>query len=316
MGMVSLEVPVSSLVDSFNRKGKQEHDTICISESNISVDNSTILLDCENEIKGIVKKVVKFFNEFAERNIQSKSKRNQEKHQTTPRVRKNKKNLKEKLKKKDDYSEKNIIRVAPISPEMLWRNSIRLQIPEWRLQGGRQAVQFSDGTIETLTAPNHWYNTARYELRKCIPSDKVYAKRDYFKQLSDHILVNIFSRLNRRSLSALKMTCRDFEWIIFHFDILAHDSGWRKGKHYQEDRCKFCKSKRTRGDTSLCRYHPKNFIGDPCSYSRFYMCCRSQVKDSVGCRIRAEHDNYLNPDSELRDSNGVKLHKRSPITKD
>ena len=57
--MVSLEVPVSSLVDSFNRKGKQEHDTTCLSESNISVDNSTILLDCENEIKGIVKRVVK-----------------------------------------------------------------------------------------------------------------------------------------------------------------------------------------------------------------------------------------------------------------
>ena len=82
------------------------------------------MLECENEIKGIVKKVVKvgftsflynfqfwkFFNEFAERQIQSKSKK-----QVKLRQRK----LKERLRKKDEAKAVNQVVAKPVEPQYL-----------------------------------------------------------------------------------------------------------------------------------------------------------------------------------------------------
>ena len=132
--------------------------------------------------------------------------------------------------------------------------------------------------LSRLGPSSEYFLSQRYKLRTQIPGESVYARRDFFKQLPDHILgnhlrikvmnssvfaVNIFSRLPRDSLAALKLACRDFVWLIETFDIIAEDSGWRKGIQFFEDRCKVCKRKRNRGDSSLCRSHPKvtNKIG-------------------------------------------------------
>ena len=80
---------------------------------------------------------------------------------------------------------------------------------------------------------------------------KIDKKGNYF------YLVNIFCRLPRSSLANLKLACRDFVWLIEYFDIIAGDSGWRKGADYLGDRCKVCKQKRRLGDSSICRFHPK-----------------------------------------------------------
>merc|ERR1712227_367803 len=104
MGPVSLDVvgqtvPVASLVDEFNK----------LSEPKSSQCEKGLMLECENEIKGIVKKVVKFFNEFAERQIQSKSKK-----QVKLRQRK----LKERLRKKDEANTKQVVN-QPVPTEYL-----------------------------------------------------------------------------------------------------------------------------------------------------------------------------------------------------
>lgn len=283
MGMVVAEssIPVSSLVQEFNKIGKSKFET-----------EKSLIIECEIEIKGIVKKVVKFFNEFAERNIQSKGKKEK------------KRKLKERLKKRRVDEEQTGKRIRPevipedtlptyTSPELQWRNSIRLPIPEWDLMGGRRDIKQKNGKNLKLSSPAEWYNEARYNLRKNMPGDIIYEKRDLFKALPDHVLLSIFSQLGRRDLFSLKRVCRDFDWLITYYDVVAPDSGWRTGVKYLEDRCKYCKRKRQPGDSSICRYHPKKFIGDPCSYNQFYMCCRSQIKNSPGCVIRDRHDNYL-----------------------
>jgi len=293
MGMVVAEssIPVSSLVQEFNQIGKSKFE-----------NEKSLIIECEIEIKGIVKKVVKFFNEFAERNIQSKGKKEK------------KRKLKERLKKRRaDENEQAGKRIRPevkpedtlptyTSPELQWRNSIRLPIPEWDLMGGRRDIKQKNGNILKLSHPAEWYNEARYNLRKNMPGDTVYQKRDLFKALPDHILLSIFSQLGRRDLFSLKRVCRDFDWLITYYDVVAPDSGWRTGVQYLEDRCKYCKRKRQPGDSSICRYHPKKFIGDPCSYNQFYMCCRSQIKNSPGCVIRDRHDNYLTSDLASKSS--------------
>jgi len=283
MGPVALEqtVQVASLVDEFNRLGKTSKEPT----------KSDMMLDCEMEIKGIVKKVVKFFNEFAERQIQSKTKRQQVKRQ---------RKLKERLqRKKEELAVQQPVVQSPViqyvDPSQIMRDSIRVPTWQWRLQGGRRPIKLKDGTELKLTDQPicDSYNEARDALRRQLPGDQIYHKRDYFQRLPDHILVSIFSHLRRVDLSSMKLVCRDFNWIIQYFDIIAFDSGWRPGLLYREDRCKWCKRKRTRGDASVCRYHPKSFVGDPVTSRCFYMCCQKQNKMAPGCKKRDQHDNFL-----------------------
>jgi len=278
-------VPVAQIVDAFEKR----------KNDGCRRSNCDMMLDCEMEIKGIVKKVVKFFNEFAERQIQSKTKR---------------KRLKERLNRKKqqqqiiatttkptpiENSTAQIQKQHVLDPAQIMRDSIRVPIWQWRLQGGRQPIILRDGSELRLTDQpvSASYNEARDALRKQLPGDQLYHKRDFFRRLPDHVLVAIFTQLNRRDLANIKLVCRDFAWIIAQFDILAGDSGWHRGEPYREDRCKWCKRKRQRGDASLCRYHPKAFVGDPVTTRRFYMCCRAQNKIAPGCQIRPSHDNFL-----------------------
>lgn len=240
--------------------------------------------------------MVKFFNEFAERNIQSKQKKIYFKERKRLKVR-----LKQKLKESGDSTVAKIVEnnepeiatqqcyesayqmdpYSEIDPITQWRCAIRLRIPEWKL-------------LSRLKPKSEYFLSQRYRLRTQIPGEMVYEKRDFFKQLPDHILVNIFSRLPRPALANLKLACRDFIWLIEAFDIISDDSGWRRGIEYFEDRCKVCKRKRIHGDSSVCRSHPKQFYGDPCAMSRcFYMCCHAPNRNAPGCLISPRHDNYL-----------------------
>ncbi|CAG5104579.1 Oidioi.mRNA.OKI2018_I69.chr1.g1355.t1.cds [Oikopleura dioica] len=249
-------------------------------------------LDCDVELRGLVKKVVQFFNEFADRNIQSKKKQNVKER------RRNKTRLKQKLVKnaeKKSSSAKEEAALVPAireevkpkpvytSPEQYLRDSIRLRIPEHQL-------------LRHVTHQSEWYFRQRNELRAQIPGEAIYAKRDFFQQLPDHLVVNIFKELPRSDLANLKLVCRDFDWLIHAYDVLPFDSGWRPGRKYREDRCEKCKRVRQRGDTSICRFHSKMFYGDPCSGPQnFYLCCHKTDKNAPGCVRHEKHDNwYLN----------------------
>ena len=72
------------------------------------------------------------------------------------------------------------------------RDSIRVPVWQWRLQGGRLPVKLKDGTHLNLTDQpiSAWYNEARDALRKQLPGDQIYHKRDYFQRLPDHVLGN------------------------------------------------------------------------------------------------------------------------------
>ena len=54
--------------------------------------------------------------------------------------------------------------------------------------GGRRDIKQKNGKILKLSNPAEWYNEARYNLRKNMPGDIIYEKRDLFKALPDHIL--------------------------------------------------------------------------------------------------------------------------------
>ena len=58
--------------------------------------------------------------------------------------------------------------------------------------GGRRDIKQKNGKILKLSNPAEWYNEARYNLRKNIPGDRIYEKRDLFKALPDHILRKLY----------------------------------------------------------------------------------------------------------------------------
>ena len=51
-------------------------------------------------------------------------------------------------------------------------------------------MKLKDGTRLNLTDQpiSAWYNEARDALRKQLPGDQIYHKRDYFQRLPDHVL--------------------------------------------------------------------------------------------------------------------------------
>ena len=61
--------------------------------------------------------------------------------------------------------------------------------------GGRRDIKQKNGKILKLSSPAEWYNEARYNLRKNMPGDIIYEKRDLFKALPDHVLRKSISRV-------------------------------------------------------------------------------------------------------------------------
>merc|ERR1712227_284592 len=146
--LIGQMVQVHRLVERFDQKGSGKRDSQCFLDDEpaeklgkTQIEERKFLADCEQDIRGIVKKVVKFFNEFAERNIQSKQKKILFEKRKRLKVR-----LKQKLKEpvppeectrlNPELESKNQLTVATlpyVDPVMQWRNSLRMPIPEWTL---------------------------------------------------------------------------------------------------------------------------------------------------------------------------------------
>jgi len=112
-----------------------------------------------------------------------------------------------------------------------------------------------------------------------------------FLRLPDHVLLSIFSSVDTRTLSALKATCSDFNYVINFYDVRGTDSRWTKDKRYLDDPCKQCRRHFIPGDQTLCRYHPKRYHSDQPFGRNFWMCCWKDDKEASGCQVGL-HDNH------------------------
>ncbi|CAK8692408.1 uncharacterized protein LOC143462048 isoform X2 [Clavelina lepadiformis] len=112
----------------------------------------------------------------------------------------------------------------------------------------------------------------------------------FMLQLPDHVLCQIFSMLDTRTLASIKCTCYDFNFIINNFDIRATDSCWTKEHDYFDDPCKQCRRLFAPGDMSMCRYHPKRYYSDIPYGRSYWMCCFQSSRSAPGC-MTGLHDN-------------------------
>jgi len=122
---------------------------------------------------------------------------------------------------------------------------------------------------------------------------------DYNKQtclilrLPDHVLRRVFSYLDTRDLANVKCTCFDFNFIVNYFDVRAKDSKWTADERYIDDPCKQCRQQFTRGDMSMCRYHPKRYYADLPYGRSYWMCCLKPHRNSLGCQIGIHDNNWV-----------------------
>lgn len=117
--------------------------------------------------------------------------------------------------------------------------------------------------------------------------------RQYMLLLPDHVAVHIFSYLPTRALAALKCTCHYFKALIEMYGVRAVDSLWNQDPLYRDDPCKQCKRQYSRGDVSLCRWHPKPYHHDLPYGRSYWMCCRRTDKDTPGCRVGLHDNNWV-----------------------
>ena len=66
--------------------------------------------------------------------------------------------------------------------------------------GGRRDIKQKNGKNLKLSSPAEWYNEARYNLRKNMPGDIIYEKRDLFKALPDHVLRKSIPRVYKHKM--------------------------------------------------------------------------------------------------------------------
>lgn len=122
---------------------------------------------------------------------------------------------------------------------------------------------------------------------------------DYLKQtcmilrLPDHALRRVFSYLDTKDLASIKCTCFDFNFIVNFFDVRANDSRWTTDERYIDDPCKQCRHQFSRGDMSMCRYHPKRYYSDLPYGRSYWMCCLKPHRTSLGCQIGIHDNNWV-----------------------
>nr|XP_005986526.1 PREDICTED: F-box only protein 34 isoform X2 [Latimeria chalumnae]XP_005986527.1 PREDICTED: F-box only protein 34 isoform X2 [Latimeria chalumnae]XP_014341140.1 PREDICTED: F-box only protein 34 isoform X2 [Latimeria chalumnae]XP_014341148.1 PREDICTED: F-box only protein 34 isoform X2 [Latimeria chalumnae] len=135
---------------------------------------------------------------------------------------------------------------------------------------------------------SHEFLEARFKIQQLLEPQQ------YMHCLPHHILVKIFKFLPTKTLAALKCTCHYFKLIIENYDIRPADSRWVCDPRYKDDPCKHCKRKYTKGDVSLCRWHPKPYCQALPYGPGYWMCCHNTQKDTPGCKVGL-HDNHWVP---------------------
>ncbi|XP_039251755.2 uncharacterized protein LOC120329260 [Styela clava] len=115
--------------------------------------------------------------------------------------------------------------------------------------------------------------------------------QDWTSRLPDHVLIQIFSLMDTKSLSMLKCVCKDFQFLIDSYDVRGTDSMWVKDERYIDDPCRFCRKRFTSGDVSMCRYHAKSYHCDLPYGRSYWMCCFQIERKAPGCRTGI-HDNH------------------------
>nr|CAB3245343.1 F-box only protein 46-like [Phallusia mammillata] len=184
-------------------------------------------------------------------------------------------------------------------PKLTGRNLKR--VPSERFQKMRRKVQRlmlprSDDGCEEERTPRSPTDEKTFLQSIRIPNpaqirNDPESRKGLMVRLPDHVLCNIFSHLDTRTLSALKCSCTDFNFIIVNFDIRSSDSRWTKDDRYIDDPCKQCRHQFKRGDMSLCRFHPKRYYADLPYGRSYWMCCLQLERSSPGCQVGL-HDNH------------------------
>ncbi|XP_042320567.1 F-box only protein 34 [Sceloporus undulatus] len=177
-------------------------------------------------------------------------------------------------------------------------NCISGEFPE--LSSEESALQ-TLGSSALKRQRSHDFLETRFKIQQLLEPQQ------YLAFLPHHIIVKIFGLLPTRSLVALKCTCGYFKFIIEYYNIRPADSRWVRDPRYREDPCKQCKKKYSRGDVSLCRWHPKPYCQALPYGPGYWMCCHRSQKSVPGCKLGL-HDNHWVPACH---SFNRALHKKS-----
>ncbi|KAF7251883.1 F-box only protein 34 [Varanus komodoensis] len=169
--------------------------------------------------------------------------------------------------------------------------------PESPSEGGLQPPDAS----RLKRQRSHDFLETRFKIQQLLEPQQ------YLVFLPHHLIVKIFGLLPTRSLVALKCSCGYFKFIIEYYNVRPADSRWVRDPRYREDPCKQCKKTYTRGDVSLCRWHPKPYCQALPYGPGYWMCCHRSQKSVPGCRLGL-HDNRWVPACH---SFNRALHKKS-----
>ncbi|XP_053246206.1 F-box only protein 34 [Podarcis raffonei] len=182
-------------------------------------------------------------------------------------------------------------RVGPQGKETsLGDEALRLPAPA----AGEPQEAPSESTPQALASSrlkrqrSHDFLETRFKIQQLLEPQQ------YLLFLPHHIIVKIFGLLPTRSLVALKCTCGYFKFLIGYYNIRPADSRWVRDPRYREDPCKQCKKKYTKGDVSLCRWHPKPYCQALPYGPGYWMCCHRSQRSVPGCRLGL-HDNHWVP---------------------
>nr|XP_060609502.1 F-box only protein 34 [Anolis sagrei ordinatus]XP_060609512.1 F-box only protein 34 [Anolis sagrei ordinatus] len=182
--------------------------------------------------------------------------------------------------------------------ELISARCVSSEFPE--LPSEESALQ-TLGSSALKRQRSHDFLETRFKIQQLLEPQQ------YLVFLPHHIIVKIFALLPTRSLVALKCTCVYFKFIIEYYNIRPADSRWVRDPRYREDPCKQCKKTYSRGDVSLCRWHPKPYCQALPYGPGYWMCCHRSQKSVPGCKLGL-HDNHWVPACH---SFNRTLHKKS-----
>ncbi|XP_002126869.2 uncharacterized protein LOC100177012 [Ciona intestinalis] len=203
-------------------------------------------------------------------------------------------------KHKEDPALKPSTQEPPGRPQVLTGRNLK-RVPSERFQKMRRKVQkLMLPAVKPVDTDEVFFRCENQDETSFLQSLRIptpsQVRQDYERQpcmmlrLPDHILSQVFSHLDTRSLAAMKCCCTDFKFIINTFDIRGCDSRWMTDERYIDDPCKQCRRQFVRGDTTVCCYHPKRYYSDIPYGRSYWMCCFKCNKNAPGCKIGL-HDN-------------------------